>query len=383
MRSRLLFLTTFLAILGAALPAQAGDFGGSGNSLAATTATGELKVYNVSLKLVACTNDPQTTCSTAWKTYFQRLTDKDYRPDIINILEVPFAKKDAVLNQLATVTGTPLSSWGEVHSDKDTPCADPNSGQNLQHCGNNMVVWHYSKFAKLDQLRFVRTEETATMACHYGGRPYSRDVAVQLQEKDATGTPLPSRVVVTAAVHVPSDLNAECLPVAVSKIETNLAYFTTRPLTVLTGDFNEGPFRSGGTVGGRRREVCLDDWYRSLSVAGVPTTGNCSPDPGTDFKGSYLDAIRWKHYGDADAICQEWSHSNLAAHPEPGACDSGKGRIDFIWIRKESAPGTPITDSSVLGASVLSAETDRGYYRDFTWSTRYSDHRALEALLAF
>ncbi|MDQ3952773.1 MAG: hypothetical protein M3279_07410 [Actinomycetota bacterium] len=352
------------------------------------TTVGQFKVFNVSLALVKCTQ--RKTCTGEWKTFFQRLADKEYRPDVVNILEVPFIKKDVVLDQLAAATGTDVGRWGEVHSDKGTDCTDPANREILMDCGNNMVVWHYDKFAKLAGHRFLRTENV-NGECDPKTVQTSKDVAVALQEKDLTGTPIAGRILVSAAVHYPNDISNNtlmCLQAALDKTEADLdSHFDSRPLTVVSGDYNEAAFKTGGEVTDRprRREVCLDDWYRSWSVP-VPTkrTDGCTPEPGNDFAGAYLDVVRWKHYDDPeDQFCWEWTYSNLEATDQPGLCTSGKNRIDFMWIRRESSTGMPVTDASILGTTVLSAGTDRGYYQDPAWSTRYSDHRALEALLAF
>lgn len=339
----------------------------SGVALPPATASGDVQVFNVSLKLVGCTKNG--TCTGEWKDYFQRLREKGYKPDVLNVLEIPFSKKDTVVAELASAMNTPVGAWDQVHTDKDVTCAD------LMNCGNSMVVFRVPKFQKLDQSRFLRHEMNAQGECKQGALPNSRDVAVKLQEKDALGTPIPGRVVVAAAVHLPPDLTIGCVEQSSSWIRGHLAGLGG-DLSVVTGDFNRPP--SGKATGNaetldERKEVCPAPWYGQWSLPQTTPSSSCP----TVFNGSYRDAIRSKHTTAAE-ICQEWTVWNQVAEADPGACKAGgKRRIDFVWVRRT-------VGGAVVEPNIVSAGTDRGYHLNpDDWPNRYSDHRALEALLRF
>ena len=125
-----------------------GPSAGAGD-LPPATPQGEVQVFNVSLKLVGCTKN--ATCTAEWKDYFKRLVDKGYKPDVLNVLEVPFSKKDTVVAELAAAMSTPVTAWDQVHSDKDVTCPD------LMKCGNSMVVFRVPKFTKLSRVGFLDT----------------------------------------------------------------------------------------------------------------------------------------------------------------------------------------------------------------------------------
>ncbi|HEX2294695.1 MAG TPA: hypothetical protein VHN37_05235 [Actinomycetota bacterium] len=346
------------------------------------TATGEIQVYNVSLRLVSCTNDPSTACTDNWKDYFRRLAEKSYKPDVLSVLEVPFSKKDAVVNQLAAATNTSTAAWATVHSDKGVTCP------NLMHCGNSMIVFRTNKFVQLEPGdRFVRyemvTDAQGDKYCAKGVDPYrnSRDVAVKLQEKDSNGNPISGRVVVAAALHFPPDLS--CMQDSSDWVQSQID--KGADMTIATGDFNRTA--SGNRTGDletkdERREICPGTWYKDWSLPQATTDPACA----TGFVGTFLDAVRAQHPG--DDICQEWTVWNTNPEPDPGTCRNaeyqenvdnkwGKRRIDFVWVQR-------VAGGTAVAPNVVSAGTDRGYYQNGDdWSGRYSDHRALEALIRF
>jgi hypothetical protein len=342
----------------------------SAERLPGVTPTGQVQVYNVSLKLVDCTARGYT-CPDRWKDYFRRLGDKTYRPDVINILEVPYAKASAVIGELAAGTGTATSAWDYVHSDKDaTNC--PHTVE-LLNCGNNMIAFRTARFNQLSVKRFQRFEwevpTGATNATCDTHLKWSRDIAVTLQEKDSSGNPIADRVVVAAAVHASSKLPASCLETYLSNVDAQIEVLRpARPLTVITGDLNEPPQGSGTLTTEQRQEQCPAPWYAKWSL---PQTAACA----TTFGGQYRDAIRHDTVRELGDICEEWTYDNDDAASAPGTCESPKKRIDYVWVRRELSGGT------IAEPTVLDAETDRGYYTNYDWATRYSDHRALEALV--
>lgn len=349
------------------------------------TVSDQIQVFNVSLKLVGCT-ERGTPCGERWRDYFKRLVSKPYKPDVLNVLEVPYIKKEAVVQELASNMNTPLRAWDHVHSDEGTACATQPATVDLLHCGNSMIVFRVPKFNKVAEHRFLRYEMNAAKTqCTTDSHPNSRDIAVKLQEKNSSGEPIADRTLVAAAVHLPPDLKPlSCVETSSAWIRQNVEQAPMDGnMTVVTGDFNRPP--SGKATGAaetlaQRKEMCPAPWYKEWSLSQPTPDSSCAG----GFNGSYRDAVRSKNSAQVEEICQEWTVWNQKAEPRPGACKAadrerkiGKRRIDFIWVRR-TVGGTPTEPT------IISASTDRGYLTDpSNWAGRYSDHRAVEALLSF
>ncbi len=338
------------------------------SALPPATDPGDVQVFNVSLKLVACTKNG--TCTGEWKDFFKRLVDKGYKPDVLNVLEVPYSKRDTVVAELATAMNTPLAAWSYVHSDQGVTCSD------IMNCGNSMVIFRSPKFTLLGSDPMVRHEMNSAGQCQQGALPNSRDIAVKLQEKDANGAVIPGRVVVAAAVHLPPSLTIGCVEASSAWIRNRLAA-KGGDLTIVTGDFNRPP--SGKAIGNpetldERKELCPASWYKQWSLPQSTPDTTCA----TGFSGEYRDAVRARHSATVEGICEEWTVWNQTPETNPGVCKKeGKRRIDFIWARRT-------VGGVAIEPNVVSAGTDRGYYvNPDNWGSRYSDHRALDALLRF
>jgi len=221
--------------------------------------------------------------------------------------------------------------------------------------GLNLVVWRRERLrltSKSDVLRWQRWGPVRR-GCEIAD---NWQIAVRLRDL------LQEEFVVAASVHYGAK-DDYCIDKNVIRTESSIdRKWSSRPLTIVGGDFNQRPDgKTGSTKESWRAEEDPDCWYQLLSER-VPETGGCTKTP----VDGYYDAVREKN----PDICPHWSHSQREIPDDPDSCSNSRRRIDFIWIRlgSEGVPDIPL------------AASDRGYSEDGNWAgTRYSDHRAVRA----
>lgn len=346
---------------------------GTAHAEAAETPNEKNQFFNVSLKLVTCTQ--KANCDGTWRRAFARMKDDDYyyKPDIMNVLEVPWSKKDDVM---AEIRGTWSSNtWSSVHVDYGQTC----SVDNLKKCGNTLLVYRGDKLTKKNGAgenqveRFRQYEDTGDTGkrCssdELAGR--NQAIAAKLRVK-ATG-----RQMVVAAVHFPPGDDKQCVAKNLGHLNIRLEdTWPTRPVTIFAGDFNEKPDVNSDTKAAKRREERPSCWYKKWSARYSAT---CTSDV---FNNLYYDALKEKYDSSPSDICSEWTFNNTKQQNDSGECDSKQrhDRIDYIWLRWETNGDAERLTEKEVDQRVPSANTDRGYHPNS--DDYYSDHRMLRAMV--
>ncbi|MDQ4145093.1 MAG: hypothetical protein M3198_15405 [Actinomycetota bacterium] len=391
-RSTLVCFALMLPLLGIENPpAQAARVDGP-------SAAGEVQVWNASLRLVGCTQrgdcPPGHDANTSyWKQFFDRAADSTrypIGPDVFILHEAPKEKASIIMDVIrARVGGT----WTFRHSDpEEKDCAT------IADCGNSMVAWRTDKFDYDSERRWKLLWRPDSAGCRESA--LKRAIAVRLTEEATLNK------IVFAGLHLWKLDGQNCTERNVSRAEAQLAAaWSSRPVTVLAGDFNKLAHECGGAgncadrgvaTSEWRRERNADDgdghdelacWYKALAARHSPSSDADCGD--YSFDAEYYDAI-WERERSSDptyGICASWTFDNVERDTDQtggaNSCESLQKRIDFLWVRWETSPGIP-TDfgaGEVPAEKLANANTDRGWASAF--SDKYSDHRALRARISW
>lgn len=338
--------------------------------------------------------------------FFQRLRQFSYRPDIILVSEMPYCRRsrcdqDACLEDPGAVSShqtfiqrleaSPLDAeYSYVHGEgppEEAPISD------------HLVVFRKDRFTVVDEDVMV-WQEVADDLCGANnelGVPNESEgrwqVAVRLWDA------LQSRYVVAVGLHL--DHAYECVRENVLRMQEvldgrwNPAEGARRDMIIVGGDFNEPP-DTNSRESRARTEHDPDPWYRTMSES-----------YGGELKNH--DTVWTKHYvngqGGNNPICSQWTRGNGTIFDEQAASqcdydceDDGIGmteldckahyRIDFLWVRWETAAGDVVTAGNTPGFDpeewIETAMADQGYFGSSLKAPGlgpYSDHRAVHAVL--
>ncbi len=285
--------------------------------------------------------------------------------------------------------------------------------------GYNVVIWRVERFGPVTPSDVARWESwTDANNCT---TPHNGTLGVDLFDN------LQQKHVVVTSVHLARGLgqNGSCLQKNLNLLNSKLENLhDKRDLTVIAGDFNRKPDTTLDLAGNESPTNGLEPdpecWYRGFSYPHLDQTVDSPQDPTdpNDQKCSggvnrYYDAV-WMHPGSgggtnptATSFCEQWTHASdlLDTFPEragrnsctdtpkdtnddgvPDQLPDGKldnGRIDYIWAGWEN-DGTPYLPPQPVAAGYISyASADLGIDLDSPDLRLYSDHRAVQALLAW
>lgn len=349
-----------ITVAGGQTPAQAATY----------TSQGKIQYWNVSLKLVRCTED--ANCNGDWKRFFVRASEYEFYPDIISVLEAPWQKRDEVMAQVTANLG---GGWQYIHVDANQACAV----QDLEPCGNTMIVYRSAKFSETNaagesqvrRFRQYRDGDGSTVCTDHEFETRDQTPAVKFRE-------IPSgRQVVVAAVHFPPNDSEHCMEKNLQHLNDRLnAEWSTRPLTIVSGDFNLKPDTTSSDAEAKRREENKMCWYRMWSGRSDPTS--CSV--AYQFNVHYYDGLLETHDGTPATICGQWTFNNFNQDANSDQCDGRHSRIDYIWLRWETN-GVAQRPSPAEVDQRLGGNTDRGF--EPAMNDWYSDHRALRVLVSW
>lgn len=350
------------------------------------TTSEQIQIWNASLKLV---NSTGAGTETAWKAAFKEMASSQYqyRPDLITVLEVPFKDQDVVKTYAENTLG---AQYGSVHSDYGVTFCENNRSND---CGNTMLLWRSARLSKVsDASGAAEVERWAQFSDKNGDGDC--DDAGDLNKHDGVVVPdqivarlkddVKGKALVFSGVHFQEGATDACLARNLKKVSDFFeSRWPNRPLTVVTGDFNENVdiHAHDATYGNEhwRKETDTSCWYEQFSALRPDRTA-CQL-----FSSHYYDAV-WAENPDPTVnhgICRHWTKANEETQytTADDACTSDRGRIDFVWIRYEDSTGTRIEYSLTgIQAKIEQAGADRGYYETSTGERqRYSDHRALHA----
>lgn len=369
----------------------------------ATAPDNEVKVWSVNmgnLKMAQGDN---------WKKVItSSMATHGYKPDVVAVQGIAQDDKNGDGKQDAEqfrdqLEATFSTSYAYRH-------AHGNTNENYFH--NTMILWRTARFVLADATDVIRWRELMFKKDDNlpgGGlcevrlpdpdernEPSKFQIAVKLQDiKDPSSGN--DRNLVAASVHFDTNSADECNHENAVRMHNqfdNLA--SIRQMTVVGGDFNDHPQKTGGadcdTAGvcesGRQPDPKC--WYRSLQGVFYPSTGcPLDYDVRTYYDAVFVDA---KKDGDLSDLCLQWTRSkdedpgdaanactNILS-PEGGLRD--KSRIDYVWARFESDSGAVqrLSEAAAFdqfgkaGADQLAPDPD-------VESLRYSDHRAVHAIV--
>lgn len=338
-----------------------------------------------------------------WDINFHRFKDEGWRGLITRMLAHPFAPDAITIQDLERCDGSDSdtsqdfgqfmtalrgafssSSWSSAHSDRSGGA-----------CGasNTAVVWNE------DRLSFIADKTWRTPTCNLA----TDNIAVDLSDR------LHGSHVVVASLHIGA--SKTCLGDALRYSDARMEELApNRPVTIIGGDFNERPDKHGETpLQGLEEDP--DCWYRSFS--GFHDTATLAGEP-CPSRLNYYDAVWVSPLGGAgqnpgpNSLCQQFTKvynldplddnveagnsctdinegenpSNACATNAVTDCVLDRSRIDYIWVRWEDSLGRGrIIPMESVRTRLPMASADLGL--DLTSADRYSDHRAVFALMNY
>lgn len=372
-------LSTFFVALAAATLLAPVPASGQGQG---TTSAEQIQIWNVSLKLVNSTTEQINDPAAPWRDAFEAMASSGYqhKPDLITVLEVPFKDQGEVKEEIELRFSEP---YGSVHSDYGVTYCENNRSND---CGNTLLVWRAARFSKVvnasgaaEVQRWAQFDDNnADGDCDDSGDLNKHDTTVVPDQIAARlNDNLKAKALVLSGLHLANGAPPSCVAKNLKKVSDLLeSTWSNRPLTVVTGDFNEpvDPHHLTETNDHWRRETDTGCWYEQFSALHVERS-TCQL-----FSSWYYDAI-WAENAGAnphDGICRHWTIGNLkATYGTADGCGSAVKRIDYMWIRYEDASGARQELSlGQIQDKIEEAGTDR-YQENVTPAERYSDHRAL------
>lgn len=346
------------------------------------TSPEQIQVWNTSLKLVNSTAEQINDPTAPWRDAFEAMgsSEYQYRPDLITVLEVPFKDQDEVKQEIELRFGEP---YGSVHSDYGVTFCENNRSND---CGNTLLVWRAARFSKVTNASGVAEvqrwaqydDNNGDGDCDDSGDLNKHETTVVPDQiaaklKDAAK----GKTLVLAGLHLANGAPPACVAKNLKKVSDHLeSTWPNRPLTVVTGDFNEpvDPHHLSEESTHWRPETDTGCWYEQFSAL-HPDRSTCQL-----FTSWYYDAIWAENAGanPSDGICRHWTIGNLkATYSTADGCGSAVKRIDYIWVRYEDSTGARQELSlAQIQQKIEEAGTDR-YQESTPEAERYSDHRAL------
>ena len=335
-----------------------------------------LQVWNVSM------NQLQRS---GWNGFITRMAVSEFAPDIITAQDLGNGLDVTFLNAVKATFGP--------HYERE-PAAD-----------GNTIIWNTDRLSRINGTTFPHQ----TNGCGNG----SYAPVVNLRDMAASALYGETRNVAVTSVHyVPSSMTTECTNHSLFNTNAKLdAVAPVRRMTILAGDFNQRPDkRAEEAVNGL--EADPECWYRRASAAhatNIVTQEGC----GSPAHDRYYDTV-WLYPGSgggtnptATSFCEQYTYDNVLAPlsadldqatnsctdlVENGSGDPSlegngldKARIDYIWTSYERADGLVWNvPAPTVAAFVQYASADLGMsFSADSAGTRYSDHRATEAVLTW
>jgi hypothetical protein len=308
-------------------------------------------------------------------------------PDLILLQEAPLAHMRAFVSHLETAVGIDYS-WR--HS-------DPGDARRIDGTARDVaILWRKHRF-NLSALKRWRRIGAADLASNGGtkcfkhgnrNRPILGPPQLALRLWDSKK----KRHVYVASLHFPAYVvehqREDCMTANLVRMGNRLdSMGRVRRLTIAGGDLNippDDPQRWSGPTAKWRTEADPNCWYRLL-VPDVSDGPVCDRADHPRLPRAYYDAVRTKHFPE---ICPQWSHGGQAPVPYPperDLCTSDTRRKDYVLFRYESRHGRALTERDGWSAKemIKRARSDRGYIFKKGRATRYSDHRAVQAVFRY
>ena len=364
-------LRTFrLAIVLALAASIIGCDGGTGDEVDPGEAPAPLTVWTANLEHLLPEHE--------WTTFVERVAAAPRAPDLLFLTELTDSETQTVVDALQEELG---STYLFEHTT----------------VGSNAVVWSSDRFGDAPVGNPLSWKPYGAKGCR---EPSSSDpsevVGVRLRDAEAGAG------VVAVAVHWGKTWAAECMEKNMSALDGKIdALGTTRPLTIIAGDFNAHPDKqpapgdpSAETLESGR-ETDPDCWYRAFSALHDETLQNprpneddrdCANDPHySKSSDSYVDAVFAANEG--EALCDEWTSIHGGPVEDGTSCTDlnedglrDRGRIDYIWVRWDDGHGDVVIPDEALAKELIpDAAVDPICILEACAETRYSDHRAVRA----
>lgn len=331
-----------------------------------------------------------------WRGFIQRLSVNQFAPDIITFQDV--SRCDG--------NGDGTGDWAQLMTElrrvfPDTGWQDAHQEANQSSCATrNAIVWSTDRF-------YLQVSPPTRWAQSCGGVSSDGGVAVALGDRQR---PLTSNggSVVAASVHFNNQLTKTCLRDALTEThqKINSSASNWRDVTIIAGDFNQRPDKAGVTPEPTTEglETDPDCWYRNFSAAHAQQRMPNSTYCGGIHADYFYDTV-WLHplsggltNPTATSFCQQFTRTDDYDPVPPDEDDLGnsctdlnggtgngyldRSRIDYIWVGWDSAPGQRWTPPAAVAAGFIEyASADTGL--DLDSVTRYSDHRAVQALMMY
>ncbi|HEV2755171.1 MAG TPA: hypothetical protein VG318_05270 [Actinomycetota bacterium] len=328
---------------------------------------------------------------TAWRGFVERLATNQFQPDIITFQDLSRCDGNGdgaddtiqIRDQLNQVLG---AHWDFRHTDASRACDNT----------RNAVFWNSNRFSLS-----TSPTEWDPAGCASGS---DHSLAVLLNDKkNTTGV---QKFVVAASLHLDPGLGSPCLSSALHETHVKISgiYFGS-DLYVVGGDFNQNPDLDSATAAANGLEADPDCWYRRFSAAHANTTTVSQTSCGSTQSDQYYDST-WLYplsgggtNPTATSFCQQYTYSTTLSLGTPDAEDvensctdenldgnPDKKRIDQIWLRWGTSQNplggaTPIP-VTIAASHLLYASADTGLRLNSSLS-RYSDHRAVQALVQY
>ena len=359
---------------------------------AATTGRHNVQTWTANLRRMGHDGD-----RTIWKKLVRRMAAHRLLPDVIALNEVcdsdvGGARGNDARQFMRYLEATVGARYSYRHS---------STGRGPCWAADTMVVWRTRRFSVTGVTRWMSLADES----HDGDRrctthedPSSAQIGVALRDR------LQDKSLVLGTVHFPVPDTRRCINENAAVTDRKLEELRpTRRLTILGGDFNQVPQRDRPVTGDELAagtQVDPNCWYRSLSLLTTRDRRECpagqpaSPAhyrPRTDH---YVDAVHADHQGStpgtaSSAICEEWTHARAGARDGTSCTDvSGRGdgpdgrmdrgRIDYLWARWELGGGRPRSFEPTQADELV-----HGAQADKVQPPRYSDHRAVRALISW
>ena len=198
---------------------------------------------------------------------------------------------------------------------------------------------------------------------------------------------LVNKTIVVASVHwTPDNFTEQCLPGNLMKANDKIATLAPgRRMSILGGDFNSHPDSNATPEDAVSTgyETNPDCWWR-LFNAGSGDNASCGTTNAVD---TWHDTT--KLY--TSDICNEWTHGHGQAKQgtsctgtdssDGTTANRDRGRLDILWARWTNADGTVQRDPVWARSMIVSAGADTQATPDAAVGSKYSDHRAVHAVL--
>jgi endonuclease/exonuclease/phosphatase (EEP) superfamily protein YafD len=209
---------------------------------------------------------------------------------------------------------------------------------------------------------------------------HSDEIAVKFNDS------LVSKTIVAASVHWAPDNVEQCLPANLTKTNDKISALAPgRRMSLVGGDFNSHPDSNAvpDDAVSTGYETNPDCWWR-LFNAGSGDNAACGTTNAVD---TWHDSV--KLY--TSDICNEWTHGHGGAKQgtsctgtdasDGTTANRDRGRLDLLWVRWTNADGTVQRDPVWARSMIVSAGADTQATPDAAVGSKYSDHRAVHAVL--